>query len=245
MPSYIIHYICGKKLIENYRVTDKKQALFLIGNLIPDTSKIQTKKERYLIQGEKNKTHFRDGMDKDKVMLPYPEKFKKKYDIHNSFYLGYYYHLYTDKYFLSEIFNNSLEFLTSDLRKTDSNKKSKYIRLKKNNKIILKEEFFSQSYLYHDYTIMNKLLLNYYGIQFDESELRKYINLINSDIEEVDIINLESIILDTLSYIKESQNIKEDNLEVFDKNLIIRFINELNNKFVDENKQILKKVGFR
>ena len=40
MPSYVIHYICGNKLIENYKVAPKEKSMFLVGNLIPDSSKV-------------------------------------------------------------------------------------------------------------------------------------------------------------------------------------------------------------
>ena len=178
-------------------------------------------------------------------MLPYPEQFKNKYGITDLITLGYYYHLYTDKYFFKDIFNKSFEFLNSNLEITSNNNEALYVRIKKNNKVVSKDEFFSTSYLYHDYTIMNKLLLEYFEIIFNENELREYINEIENNIEEVDFKNIESVIRDTLFYIKESKNNNDTNLKVFDKNIIINFINELNNKFSEENKQLLKKVGLK
>lgn len=258
MPSYVIHYICGSKLIENYHVTSKEKSLFLVGNLIPDSSKIfgniditSRKKDfrkihREAIQKEKLTTHFRSTEDKDNVvMLPYPDHFKKKYEIIDFITLGYYYHLYTDKFFFNDIFNKSFEFLDSNLNITSNNTEALYVRIKKNNKVVSKSEFFSTTYLYHDYTIMNKLLLEYFEIRFNEDELREYINEIENNIEEVDFKNIESVIRDTLFYIEESKGTDDRNLEVFDKNIIIKFINELNNKFSEENKQLLKKVGLK
>ena len=80
---------------------------------------------------------------------------------------------------------------------------------------------------------------------FNENELREYINEIENNIEEVDFKNIESVIRDTLLYIKESKNTDDTNLKVFDKNIIINFINELNNNFYRENKQLIKKVGLK
>ena len=131
MPSYIIHYICGNKLIENYKVTPREKSLFLVGNLIPDSSKLLgnmetasisgdfRKDNREKIQNEKFSTHFRDPNErKNVIMLPNPEKYKEKYGIKDLISLGYYYHLYTDKYFFNEIWKKSFEFLTEDLKET-------------------------------------------------------------------------------------------------------------------------------
>lgn len=258
MPSYVIHYICGNKLIENYKVTPKEKSLFLVGNLIPDSSKIFgnvditsikndfRKIHRKEIQTEKLTTHFRRKEDRNNVvMLPYPEQFKNKYGITDLVTLGYYYHLYTDKYFFNDIFKKSFEFLDNNLEITSNNNEAIYVRIKKNNKVVSKDEFFSTSYLYHDYTVMNKLLLEYFRIMFNENELREYINEIENNIEEVDFKNIESVIRDTLLYIEESKNTDDTNLKVFDKNIIINFINELNNNFYRENKQLIKKVGLK
>ena len=81
MPSYVIHYICGNKLIENYKVTPKEKSLFLVWNLIPDTSKWLGNKEtvskngdfrkehRKKIQNEKVLTHFRKEEEKNKIIM--------------------------------------------------------------------------------------------------------------------------------------------------------------------------------
>ena len=128
MPSYVIHYICGNKLIEKYKVTPKDKSLFLVGNLIPDSSKLLgqmetaslsgdfRKEHRDEIQKEKHITHFRDIENQNKlIMLPKPNKFKDKYGISDLISLGYYYHLYTDKYFFSNIWKESFDFLTESL----------------------------------------------------------------------------------------------------------------------------------
>ena len=258
MPSYVIHYICGNKLIEKYKVSPKEKAMFLVGNLIPDSSKvlgnIETaslpgdfrKRHRKEIQQEKLLTHFRDEKDLDNViMLPYPERFKEKYDIKDLVSLGYYYHLCTDKYFFSEIWKKSFIFLNDKYEETSSKKEAKYVQIKKNNKIIPIEDFYSSKHLYHDYTIMNRILLDCFNISFDSEELIKYLDGIKNYIEEVDINNLASVIKDTLFYISESNRIDEEELEVFDKEIIINFINELNKKFTENNQPILKKIGLK
>lgn len=258
MPSYVIHYICGNKLIENYKVAPKEKSMFLVGNLIPDSSKvfgnIETaslpgdfrRRHRKEIQKEKITTHFRDENDQDNViMLPYPEKFKEKYGIRDIVDLGYFYHLYTDKYFFKNIFQKSFEFLDKSLNTTLNDNEAEFIRIKKNNKIVTKDDFFSTKFLYHDYTIMNKLLLDFFKLEFNEKELRSYISEINNTIEEVDFRNIDSVIRDTLFYINASRNIFDMNLKVFDENIVINFINELNKKFTDENIHILRKAGLK
>ena len=92
---------------------------------------------------------------------------------------------------------------------------------------------------------MNKILLDYYNLSFNEEELRRYLDEIDNVIEEVDFNNIESVIKDTLFYISESKNITSEDLEVFDKDTIIGFINELNKIFVEDNKEIIKQMNLK
>ena len=257
MPSYVIHHVDGNKLLEKIKLRKEDQDLFLLGNLIPDSSKVfgnitDINKKREIkkncseqIQNEKLTTHFRRKGDTNQtIMLPYPEDFLDKYKdiIDNPTVLGYYYHLCIDKYFFKDLFNKSFEFLDENYKSCNKIKETKYARILKNNKIIPVNKLFKHDCLYDDYTIMNKLLLDYYEVEFNEEYIRSIIpRFINPGVDEVDYNNIESVIVDTLSYIEESRKRKENKLQVFDEKSVINFIDESNNKFIEDNKVLIKK----
>ena len=259
MPSYVIHHIAGTNLLDKYKVCDKQKCLFLLGNLIPDTIKtlgnetdslkIKEIRDKYYkeIQKEKFLTHFRRKEDFNKnVELPYLEDFIEKYGhlFDDSTVLGYYYHLYVDKSFFSTVFDETFECLDSNGNKTDLSADTKSYRILKNKNDILKpDEFWSHNGIYDDYTKMNKILLDYYGVEFNEEELRKFLSEFkNPGIEEVDYKNIESVFRETRNYINESMSIKDSSLRVFDKEKVIKFIDDVSCKFSYENNDLIHKL---
>ena len=240
MPSFIIHHISGERLLNNLNLNEEDRLLFLLGNLIPDSSK-NNKKD---IQKEKLITHFRRIEDNNKLLMaPYPEDFLNKYKniINNPTVLGYYFHLWMDKYYFNNIFKSSFIFLDKNYKETNILSENVYIKIIKNNKLITRKELFSQEYLYDDYTTMNKILLDRYNISFNIDEYNKIIpKFINPGIEEVDYKNVKSIIIDMLFYINESKKRKETNLKVLDEDKIIKLIEDASKTFIEENKDLLK-----
>ena len=245
MPSFVIHYITGNKLLNDIKMNEDDKLLFLLGNLIPDSSK-NNKKD---IQKEKLITHFRRIEDSNtNLMAPYPNDFLDKYKdlINNPTVLGYFYHLWIDRYYLKEIFTNNFEFLDKDYNKTDYLDKTVFVKIKKNNNIITRKELFSYEYLYDDYTTINNLLLKKYKIEFNEDNIRKVLpKFKNPGIEEVDYNNVEQIISDMKIFIEESKKRNNNELKVLDKNEIINFIEESPKIFIKENKELLKKYKYR
>ena len=208
MPSYVIHHIAGNKLLDKYKICDKERGLFLLGNLIPDSSKIfgnetnsqkiRALKDEYKedIQKEKISTHFRRSEDISKnVQLPYLKYFMDKYGdiIDDPTVLGYYYHLFVDREFFGPIFNETFTCLDSNNVPTDNSCDTKKYQILKSSEILAPKLFWSNSGIYGDYTKMNKLLLEYYGVVFDENELRKIFPFfINPGIDEVNYTNIEA-----------------------------------------------------
>ena len=89
---------------------------------------------------------------------------------------------------------------------------------------------------------MNKLVLTNYKINFDVDLLRKGLKLYpNPGIKEVNFENIESVIRETNSYIKDSETADISNLKIFDSNKILEFIDEVGNKFIDQNNEYIKK----
>jgi hypothetical protein len=258
MPSYVIHHIAGTKLLDKYKVSDKKKGLFLLGNLIPDSIKtlgnetdpikVKELRDKYYkeIQHEKNATHFRRKEDFNKnVQLCYLEDFLAKYGhlIDDPTVFGYYYHLFVDNYFFSTVFDETFTCLDSNDDKTDLSADTKSYLVLKNKKILTPDVFWSHAGIYDDYTKMNKILLDYYGVSFNEDELRKVLPLfVNPGIEEVDYKNIEAVFRETNNYINESNNVSDKSLNVFDQDKVINFINDVTSKFYDENKELVKKI---
>jgi len=209
------------------------------------------------IQKEKVFTHFRNLDDYNLcVQVPNLNKFIDKYYdiIENDFTaFGYLFHLYTDKMFFDNLFNDTFEFLDKNGNKTIYSNEAVIIKIKKNNLLYKSSDFWNGDNpvsIYHDYTVMNKMLLEYYGTSFDEDEYMAFVPFFkNPGIEEVDYKNVRDVIKNTASYIKESCLEKSNVLNVFDKNKVVSFIDEISENFLMnyynqiplKNKKILKK----
>lgn len=104
MPGYILHLTAAQMFLktqkkgQKFLKTKQDKNNFLIGNLLPDTTKI------------KARSHFRDPKYHDR-MIEYPETswFIKKYKhlLSNSSVVGYLFHLYIDRRFSNTICQGS------------------------------------------------------------------------------------------------------------------------------------------
>ena len=258
MPSYVIHHIAGNNLLDKYKISDKQKGLFLLGNLIPDSiktlgnetdpEKVKAIRDKFYkqIQQEKNATHFRRKEDFNKnVQLCYLEDFMAKYGdlIDDPTVLGYYYHLFVDNYFFSTVFDETFSCLDEFGETTDLSADTRTYKILKNGKILTPDVFWSHAGIYDDYTKMNKILLEKYGVTFDETELRKVLPFfINPGIEEVDYANIEAVFRETNGYIAESKVANNTSLNVFDQDKVVSFINDVSTKFEDENPELVRKL---
>ena len=136
MASAIIHLAVAKKLLENLKVENQKD--YFLGSIAPDISK--------QIGASKVSSHF---LIKTKPDVPNMQMFVNKYPnfINNSFDLGYFVHLYTDKLwfdgFLDHfIYNNSIKLLDGTIIETTE------------------EEM--KNMIYSDYTNMNIQVIDKY-----------------------------------------------------------------------------------
>lgn len=258
MASFVIHNIAAEKLIsvleKEYRVNidEKSKNHFLLGNLIVDSSKLkyqeiegrspeESKKEyRKKIQHEKVSTHFRNEDDANLcIQKPNLDKFLNKYGMLISLdlsALGYFFHLFTDKKFFDDLFTRSFDTLDEYGNHTIYTSETKLMKVNKNNKLCSIKDFWSsdsKSSIYHDYTVMNKILLEYYGSSFDkESLIQSSVDFINPGIDEVDYSNIVSIINKTDSFIMDSYLISSSELNVFDEEVVKKFISEVVDEFI-------------
>lgn len=183
---------------------------------------------------KKKITHFRNIEDSNLcIKIPNIEMFLKKYSKYISFNMsvfGYFFHLYTDKLFFEDLFNRTFTSLNENMDKTLYAPDAKYILIKKDNRVVPYKEFWSNDNskacsIYNDYTLMNKLLINYYGLVTDLDELLLFgCNLPNDCIEEVDYKNIKTVLNDMREYIYKSNLTQNTILEIFEYNDVINFI---------------------
>lgn len=178
MASSVIHMCVAKKINEKLKLPLN---MILLGSIAPDISKHM---------GEtKTRSHFLT--DGEIVDIP---RFLEKYQsqLNHPFMMGYFIHLYTDflwdKYFISEIVeNDTITLLNGDKVSTD---------LELYHKLI-----------YHDYTNLNILLLDEYGLDlslfYEEAVLPKL------EMDEIPVEKL-SVLIDYTGVIIENTKKKKD-----------------------------------
>lgn len=239
MASYIIHHIAAEqflsKLEQKYLISfnENEKNSFFVGNLIVDSSKLKNPSSKDY-QTEKKVTHFRNDENSNLcIKIPNIEMFLEKYSkyiVFDSSIFGYFFHLYTDKIFFEDLFNMTFTSLNSNMKETIYTNETKYILIKKNNKVVPYEEFWSNGNpkvysIYNDYTLMNKILIQNYGLETDLDKLLLFgMNLSNDYIEEVDYKNIKKVLNDMKQYIDKSNRIENMILNVFKYEDINNFI---------------------
>ena len=147
MASTIMHMAVADQLYK--KIKDKININYydyILGNISPDISKI--------INESKLKSHF---LDNDKG-IPNIGNFLEKYnkDLNNSFTLGYFIHLYTDKLFYTDYYPLFIEekFFTSIIKCLDGTIQK-----------IRTEDMIKM--LYNDYTNLNIQLIEEYNLNLE------------------------------------------------------------------------------
>lgn len=270
MASFVIHTLAGEHLLKEieslYGVSLSKEDInkFLLGNLIVDSLKLDMTipidlEGQELIdykmdlkrknREEKVSTHFRNPLNEDNILkLPEPSLFVDKYKTiidKDISVVGYLFHLYTDRLFFSRLFPKTFISLTSTGSIATKEKESHTIRILKSNKEVLDKVFWtgtSPLSIYSDYTILNKLLLEFFGTSFNPEELKEFalISFKNPGIEEVDYTKIIEIINKTKLFIEDSYCSKETELNVFDEDIVKEFIHQVALSFLNEYEYILK-----
>lgn len=147
MPGFILHLTAAQILLKRlphhpdfpYEISSVND--FLIGNLLPDTTK------------PKDASHFRNSAYYEKMMVfPDLTRFLQKYSslLANPSVLGYYFHLY-DK-------NGQI---------TDIRDEVATVYIQKSQTSIPFSKYLTEEYYYGDYTRMNTYLVNQYKIPLD------------------------------------------------------------------------------
>lgn len=176
MPGYIIHLIEAdmvlKRLIQSADYANEKkfmdkywERIFLYGNLLPDT----------LSKEEKGISHFWKEKDAGKVVLvPDLQAFSEKYQVQlmnpaeNPLLFGYFVHLHLDYCFFRDYFRSCVSFLDSEGIETEWLEAVDRVLVKKRNQLVSLQTFFSEEYLYGDYTSLNHVLIEKYKLKLPE-----------------------------------------------------------------------------
>lgn len=269
MASFIIHTIVGERFLNalenkyNITLSDYNRKQFLLGNLIPDSLKLDRTIPNNLsseevnkykidlkrkIREEKRSTHFRNP-NQENLCLKIPEisLFLSKYRNllpHDMTALGYMFHLYTDRIFFSELFPLTFVNLDEFGNETIYDQESRTIRIRKTNQEVDSKSFWAGTCdlsIYDDYTIMNKLLLEEFGTSFSEEEFSDFAksNFTNPGIEEVSYDKILEIISKTSEFIKESFTLEQISLKIFREEDVKEFILQTPEKFMIEYSYIL------
>lgn len=205
MASAIIHLCVAKKISEKLNLNDER---ILLGSIAPDIAKI--------VGESKNKTHFINI----KNDIPNINLFLSKYQeyLTNSFELGYFIHLYTDKLwyesYMTEIFfNNSIKL--------------------KDGTILTGSDEFLKKIVYNDYTNINIDLISTYNL-----DLKIFYNDICLDktyIEEYPVLETK-LLIDKMGVI--IANSKSQPTYSLDLENIEKFIDESADTIIKEIKEI-------
>lgn len=202
MASAIIHLAVAKTLEKYFNIENPKD--YYLGSIAPDISK--------QIGKNKQKSHFLINSRDD---IPNIELFINKYPNfkNNSFDLGYFIHLYTDKVwfsrFISQIYSGN------------------YIKLLDGTVITTTPEEL-QNIIYQDYTNLNIKLLDEYKMDlslFYEDFIKP-----NTTLDEIPTDKL-NILIDKMGLIIE--NSKEEKPYTFDTFLILDFIDKVSQEILE------------
>ena len=203
MASAIIHLAVAKKLLEKIHVENEYD--YYLGSIAPDIAK--------QIGESKDKSHFVINTKED---IPNIKLFIKRYPtfLYNSFNLGYFTHLYTDKIWYEEILPKFKSF--SSLKLLDGT-------------ILNLDEEEMKSIIYSDYTNINTKIIEKYDLDlslFYNDFIEPKTTLKEIPINELDIlINKMGIII---------ENSKQKKTYTFDEYLIYDFIEDVKDRIIDE-----------
>lgn len=203
MASAVIHLAVAKELEKYLKIENKKD--YNLGAIAPDIAQ--------QLKIEKAKSHFIYNTKSD---IPNIKLFKEKYKnfMSNSFELGYFTHLYTDKLW----FDGFIDSLTY----------SNSIKLLDGTIIHVPQKEIKEL-IYNDYTNLNTIIIDKYNI--DLSLFYEEYQKPNTSIEEVPIDKL-NILIDKMGVIIENSKLEKS--YIFDITLIDNFINTCVEEIIKE-----------
>lgn len=231
MPGYIIHLTEAQLIINLLKsqknlpviIDEEWKKLFFCGNLIPDA----------VPGNRKGISHFLDEETRGRVLeLPSICKFLDKYkiDIKNPLLYGYFIHLCLDRTFFENYMGKFVKFCNSKNKEERIADKIVYVRILKTEEKISIDKFFSEEYLYGDYTKLNQYFLNRYQIQIPWNIILEE----NSIIEEAKPYDLGKVFEELQSFLQVTMFEEDkDKLAVFSRDDMNRFLTRISREMVD------------
>lgn len=205
MASTIIHLAVAKKVREKIKINNERD--YYLGSIAPDLAK--------QIGTSRIESHFLINTKED---TPNLKIFKKRYPTYpnNSFNLGYFIHLYTDKLWTEEflpkfIQNNSIKLLDGTIINTTE------------------EEMLQM--IYSDYTNLNIQIIDQYHL--DLSIFYEDFIIPKTTIKEIPVDKLD-ILINKMGLLIE--NSKEEKTYTLDIYSITNFIDKTANRILNELK---------
>lgn len=208
MASAIIHLAVAKTLEKDLTIENPRD--YYLGSIAPDIAK--------QIGENKQRSHFLINARDD---IPNMELFTNKYPNFkdNSFDLGYFIHLYTDKIWFSRFMPKIWAGTGNCVKLLDGT-------------IINSTPEEIQKLIYQDYTNLNVELLDEY--KMDLSLFYEDFQIPNTTLDEIPVEKL-NILLDKMGLIIE--NSKEEKPYTFDTFLVLQFIDETSQEILNILKQ--------
>lgn len=224
MPGYIIHLAAGKELqpsLEENGILKSEEDIntFLISCLIPDAVT------------DKRKTHYRQTDDRViQIRYPQPWRFCDRYPqlIHTPAGIGYLFHLYVDYLFYHEYFSRHILLTDADYNLQIRKEKIELVTLLDFNKTIPARDFFTEHYLYADYTIINAALEEKYPLCYDFSPVE------NPGFSEVDYSRIDDIRNDILYYSQLSREASSHETCALKLEPLLDFIHTTAPRFIND-----------
>lgn len=201
MPGYIIHLTEAERVFgampEAWRreIADLSawHDAFICGVLLPDAAGKKVKA----------RTHYwNEERVNDAIVVPDMAKFFHKHarELTQPVVLGYLTHLHLDKVFFTEYFHCKVRFLDENGQETMERQSVKTAWLVEEERELSPKELFSNSWLYSDYTKLNTLLIQGYGLSLPETALTLE-NPFEMDTEEL----MERAYTEIAGYLEESK----------------------------------------
>ena len=223
MPGFILHLTAAQILLKRlphhpdfpYEISSVND--FLIGNLLPDTTK------------QRDASHFRNPAYYEKMMVfPDLTRFLQKYSflLSDSSVLGYYFHLYIDRKFFKDFIPQVVEFYDKNGQITDIRDEVATVYIQKSQTSIPFSKYLTEEYYYGDYTRMNTYLVNQYKIPRDLNS-----EVVNPGISEICYKDVQEVLLQLHGFLAVSPEAVRE-LKVFPLEKLLLALEEYVEEFL-------------
>lgn len=242
MPGYIIHLAEAEWILREFEhrfqdILPEQRAVweawkewFRCGALLPDA----------VVRGEKRKSHFWREEDCEKIILaPDLEAFDRCYAaacresiwnvgehvsctgakegmvwLPDPLLCGYRAHLHLDSCYFTRYFDRCLKFIDENGMPQQLFHKIHAVWIGKSQKVISLEQFFSDEYLYGDYTKLNHTFLQEYQLQISQEPVQQPPYPV-CEIAEVPLKNLRNLLDSLAGFLQEGLENPGESLKVF------------------------------